>query len=248
MRAFRGYSSVIDGNSGISHDIEKDVRAVQHHSSPSRSTYLIMSVQPSAKAAKRMSKTILGPAVSEYAFSSANFINRDLSLLEFFRRVLDEARDDSQPLLERLKFIAIFSSNLDEFFQIRVSGLKERLQNNTRVSGDAVTTGELLSEIRHRVIDMVSDQMRCLKEEILPALKREGIVIAAYDSLDVDERLQMDKYFTECVFPLITPQAVDPTHPFPYISGGSINLGMLARPKLTHRIFKTFRASEAGVN
>src|SRR5687767_11093245 len=106
-----------------------------------------MSVHPTAKAAKRMSKTILGPAVSEYAFSSSDFINRDLSLLEFFRRVLDEARDENQPILERLKFIAIFSSNLDEFFQIRVSGLKERLQNDTRVAGDALTTAELLAEI-----------------------------------------------------------------------------------------------------
>ncbi|HVF46929.1 MAG TPA: polyphosphate kinase 1 [Pyrinomonadaceae bacterium] len=191
-----------------------------------------------------MSKTILGPAVSEYAFSSSDFINRDLSLLEFFRRVLDEARDETQPLLERLKFIAIFSSNLDEFFQIRVSGLKERLQNDTRVAGDALTTAELLSEIRGRVNEMVDDQMRCLTEDILPALHRECVVVASYDSLDGEERRLMDEYFRECVFPLITPQAVDPTHPFPYISGGSINLGMLARPKLTHRIRNSRKHAE----
>ncbi len=168
------------------------------------------------------------------AYLSSDFINRDLSLLEFFRRVLEEAADESEPLLERLKFIAILSGNLDEFFMIRVSGLKERLQNDSRVAGDGLTTAELLGEIRLRVGEMVDEQMRCLNNDILPALMRAGIEITNYDALDSGDRSRMDEYFTEYVYPLLTPQAVDPTHPFPYITGGSINLGMLAKPKLDH--------------
>jgi polyphosphate kinase len=194
-----------------------------------------MSSQQTAEAAKRLSKTLEADGPDENLLSSADFINRDLSLLEFFRRVLEEAQDESQPLLERLKFIAILSSNLDEFFMIRVSGLKERLQNNTKVSGDALTTAELLTEIHRRVTEMVEEQMRCLTTQLLPALAENGISIEQYESLDEDARRRADSYFDNCVFPLLTPQAVDPTHPFPYISGGSINLGMLARPKLTHR-------------
>lgn len=159
-----------------------------------------------------MSKSVQAATVDEHLLSSADFINRDLSLLEFFRRVLDEARDTNQPLLERLKFVAILSSNLDEFFQIRVAGLKERLANDTRVAGDALTTAELLSEIHIRVNEMVEEQMRCLTEDIIPELKRAGIEIATYASLSDEEKRRMDENFAECIFPLLTPQAVDPTH------------------------------------
>ena len=194
-----------------------------------------MSSQQPAKAAKRQSKTVQTGTADKNVFSSADFINRDLSLLEFFRRVLEEAEDESQPLLERLKFIAILASNLDEFFMIRVSGLKERLQNDTKVAGDALSTSELLHQIYAYVSEMVSKQMSCLTNDILPALAKEGISIETFASLDEETRERMNGYFHDCVFPLLTPQAVDPTHPFPYVSGGSINLGMLARPKLTHR-------------
>ena len=170
--------------------------------------------------------------------SMANFINRDLSLIEFFRRVLEEAQDHRHPLLERLKFISILSSNLDEFFMIRVSGLKEKLDHEVGVSADGYSTPELLEEIRGRVSELLEIQSLCLSEEIMPALEREGISIVAVASLAPEARDELDRYFNSSIYPLLTPQAVDPTHPFPYISGGSINVGMFASPKLHKRTRK----------
>lgn len=164
------------------------------------------------------------------------FINRDLSLLEFFRRVLDEALDPSMPLLERLKFVAIFSSNMDEFFMIRVAALREKAESEAGVSPDGWTTPELLAEIRAKVIEMVNVQLGTLAKEILPELDRNGVSVVAYESLSEDDKRQLNRFFKKSVYPLITPQAVDPTHPFPYISGGSINLGLVAKPKLNRRI------------
>ena len=112
------------------------------------------------------------------------FINREASLLEFHRRVLEEALDQSNPPLERLKFLSIFSSNLDEFFMIRVSGLKDELEEEVdQLSLDGMTPGEQLQMIRESVIPMIAEQQRCLTEEILPQLESEGIVVASYRSL-----------------------------------------------------------------
>lgn len=163
-------------------------------------------------------------------------INRDLSLIEFFRRVLEEARDPSLPVLERLKFLAIFSSNLDEFFQIRVSGLMEKTGQMVEVSPDGYTRPELLAEIRLRVSELIETQMNCLRGELLPELKNNGIELTEYSSLSESERDSLDRYFKNKIYPLLTPQAVDPTHPFPYISGGSINLALFVRPKLNKRV------------
>ncbi|MDQ4121597.1 MAG: polyphosphate kinase 1 [Acidobacteriota bacterium] len=170
------------------------------------------------------------PRSSEYLF------NRELSLIEFFRRVLDEALDQTQPLLERLKFLAIFSSNLDEFFMIRVSGLKEKWGD--RVSADGKTAAEQLTEIRKRLTEMVETQMDCLRNEILPELFNQGIVITPYNSLTEKEREKLDAYFKNVVYPILTPQAVDPSHPFPYISGGSLNIGLMVKPKVSRRVEK----------
>ncbi|MEO7660161.1 MAG: RNA degradosome polyphosphate kinase, partial [Pyrinomonadaceae bacterium] len=170
----------------------------------------------------------------------ANYFNRDVSLLAFFKRVLDEARDQTQPLLERLKFLSILSSNLDEFFMIRVSGLKEKLGREVGVARDGYSTTELLAEIRTRISEMVSEQMDCLRDEIIPELSLAGIVITEYYKLSESQRRQLDKYFHEAVYPLLTPQAVDPTHPFPYISGGSINLGLRATPMLDYKAARGF--------
>lgn len=175
-------------------------------------------------------------SVEQQTEFAAQFINRDLSLVEFFRRVLDEGLDRSQPVLERLKFLAIFSSILDEFFMIRVSGLKEKIGQKDEVSRDGYRTPELLAEIRVRVLDMVDRQMKCLREEIIPELARNGIELAGYDSLSPVERSDVDRYFKEHVYPVLTPQAVDPTHPFPYISGGSINVALMVRPTLNKRV------------
>lgn len=183
-----------------------------------------------AKSENSVSLPLYLPRSSEYLF------NRELSLIEFYRRVLDEALDETQPLLERLKFLSIFSSNLDEFFMIRVSGLKEKLGD--KVSPDGMTPAQQLVEIRKRLTEMVQVQMNCLRDEILPELSKRGIVIAPYNSLTANERKALDGYFKRIVYPVLTPQAVDPSHPFPYISGGSLNLGLVVKPKVSRRVEK----------
>jgi polyphosphate kinase len=169
------------------------------------------------------------PALHPTAESATRlFFNRELSLLEFHKRVLEEGLDASNPILERLKFLSIFSSNIDEFFMIRVSGLKEELEGNvTELSPDGMTPDEQLKEIRKRVLPMIEEQERCLRDEILPDLAAEGIHIVPYDTLDTDEQKALRSYFLEKVFPILTPLAVDQSHPFPYISPLSLNLGLM---------------------
>lgn len=159
------------------------------------------------------------------------FINRELSWLEFNRRVLDEALNERHPLLERLKFLAIFSSNLDEFFMVRVSGLQEAIEAEIfEESPDGMSPQEQLLEIRARLKPMLERQVRCLTDEVLPKLGAEGIVIRSFGDLTKRERKIADDYFLENVFPILTPQAVDPGHPFPYISNLSLNLGVMVSP------------------
>jgi polyphosphate kinase len=156
------------------------------------------------------------------------FFNRELSLLEFDARVLEEALDDRNPLLERLKFLSIFSSNLDEFFMIRVSGLKEELEHNLSVvSADGLTPAEQLAKTRQRVLVLIKEQARCLREEVLPQLKEAGVSVLSYESLSHHEKESLKDYFTEKVLPILTPLAVDPSHPFPYISPLSVNIGLM---------------------
>jgi polyphosphate kinase len=155
-------------------------------------------------------------------------LNREFSLLQFHARVLEEARDESNPLLERLKFLAIFASNIDEFFMVRVSALKEEMEENvTELSPDGMTPAAQLAGIREMLLPLIATQSDCLHLEILPQLKSEGIEIATYDSLTDLERHVLGSYFAEKVFPVLTPLAVDPSHPFPYISPGSLNIGLM---------------------
>src|SRR6185369_10291429 len=158
------------------------------------------------------------------------FFNRELSLLEFHGRVLGEALDESNPLLERLKFLSIFSSNLDEFFMIRVSGLKEEMEHQVEVSPDGLTPAQQLAQSRDRVLALIGEQARCLRESVLPALAATGISVVSYDSLSHHEKERLEHYFMEKVFPVLTPLAVDPSHPFPYISPLSFNLGLVVEP------------------
>ena len=158
------------------------------------------------------------------------FFNRELSLLEFHKRVLEEALDQSNPVLERLKFLSIFSNNLDEFFMIRVSGLKEGLEENvTELSADGMTPGEQLKAIRKLVVPMIGQQMRAVREQILPELEAEGIEVVTHAALSGDEQDGLSSYFMEKVFPVLTPLAVDQSHPFPYISPLSLNLGLMVQ-------------------
>lgn len=159
------------------------------------------------------------------------FFNRELSWLEFNRRVLEEASDTSHPMLERLKFLSIFSTNLDEFYMIRVSGLKQQMEESLgEMSPDGMTAAEQLAAIAGCVRPLITEQMRVLNEEVLPALEMHGIRLVSYNSLDEAARARLDAYFTERVFPVLTPQAVDPSHPFPYISNRSLNLGVMIEP------------------
>jgi polyphosphate kinase len=134
--------------------------------------------------------------------ASELFFNREASLLEFHRRVLEEALDRTNPPLERLKFLSIFSSNIDEFFMIRVSGLKEELEEEVdQLSLDGMTPGEQLQMIRERVTPMVAEQQRCLTQEILTQLKSEGVAVVSYNSLNAAEKKALDAYYKEKVFP-----------------------------------------------
>ncbi|HKV37545.1 MAG TPA: polyphosphate kinase 1 [Pyrinomonadaceae bacterium] len=158
------------------------------------------------------------------------FFNRELSLLEFHGRVLEEALDEREPLLERLKFLSIFSANLDEFFMIRVSGLKEEMEYEVDVSPDGLTPAQQLAKSRERILKLVAEQARCLREEVLPRLDEAGISVVRYDSLSRHEQERLEEYFTENIFPVLTPLAVDPSHPFPYISPLSLNIGLMVDP------------------
>jgi polyphosphate kinase len=157
--------------------------------------------------------------------------NRELSWLEFNRRVLAEAQNQANPILERLKFLSIFSTNLDEFFMIRVSGLKEQIvENVTQLSPDGMSPAEQIREIRNVLRPMLTEQISILHKDILPKLADAGITIHTYDSLSPSEKTYLNNEFMRNVFPVITPQAVDASHPFPYISNLSLNLGVILEP------------------
>jgi len=160
-------------------------------------------------------------------FFAWSVLNRDLCQLEFFRRVLEEATEKSTPVLEKLKFLAVFSSNLDEFFMVRVSGIKEMLsiEDIGPMPGE-LTPEEQLRVIRKRVLTLVEEHTRCLRDEVLPELKVQGVVIAPYSSLTAAEKKGLSEYFMKNIFLVLTPQAVDPARPFPYISNLSLNIGL----------------------
>ncbi|HVX47189.1 MAG TPA: RNA degradosome polyphosphate kinase [Mycobacteriales bacterium] len=158
------------------------------------------------------------------------YLNRELSWLDFNGRVLAAAEERDRPLLERLKFLAIFATNLDEFFMVRVAGLKRRQSTGISVrSMDRLSPREQLSRIFERTSQLMVRQSRCFVDDIGPALQEQGIAIVHWSDLDGGEQAQLRDYFTKRVFPVLTPLAVDPAHPFPYISGLSLNLAVTVR-------------------
>jgi polyphosphate kinase len=162
------------------------------------------------------------------------YINRELSWLDFNERVLALAEDPNRPLLERAKFLAIFSTNLDEFFQIRVSGLMEQVKAGwTSTSPDGMTPNEQLSAIRTRVQDLVHRQSRTFVGDLVGELARAGISLVRWEELSEDDRDRLTEVFHDRVFPVLTPLSVDPAHPFPYISDLSLNLAVVVRDKVT---------------
>jgi polyphosphate kinase len=157
------------------------------------------------------------------------YINRELTWLEFNRRVLEEAQDPEVPLLERLKYLAFFSSNLDEFFMVRVGGLQQKVQARiAQGSGaDRLPPAEQLERIGQLVGQMVTEQYVCLFDEVLPALEREGIVIRSEKDLTEADRKYLRAHFSQEIFPVLTPLAYDPGHPFPRLLNKSLNLAVL---------------------
>src|SRR6185503_10477630 len=161
-------------------------------------------------------------------FLAWSVLNQDLQQLEFFRRVLEEATDNTTPPLERLKFLSVVSSNLDEFFMVRVSGIKEMLDvEDIRPMPGELTPLEQLKVIRNKVLALVEEHSACLREEVLPQLQSKDLAIVPYTRLTQAEKDLMAKYFMKNVFLVLTPQAVDPAHPFPYVSNRSLNIGLI---------------------
>src|SRR6516225_1167329 len=156
------------------------------------------------------------------------YINRELSLLEFQKRVLHEAQDPTNPLLERVKFLSIVSSNLDEFFMVRVAGLQKQAASGAQeASVDGLSAAVQLQLIRQEVRALVDEIQGLFRDTLLPALEREGIQILDISLLPQRERAALDSYFLEEVFPVLTPLAFDPGRPFPHISSGSLNLAVV---------------------
>ncbi|MBP8972815.1 MAG: polyphosphate kinase 1 [Anaerolineae bacterium] len=156
------------------------------------------------------------------------YINRELSMLEFNYRVLEEALDPSIPLLERVKFLAIFANNLDEFFMIRVSGLREQVAAGViETPADGLTPAQQLAAIRKRLLPVLETQYRCLRDEIIPKLRQRKISVVPYQSLPQEHKEALHLFFQNEIFPVLTPLAVDPGRPFPFISNLSLNLAVL---------------------
>ena len=181
-----------------------------------------------------VSRPVVHLTPAELTGSPERFVNRELSWLDFDARVLALASNPEVPLLERAKFVAIFSQNLDEFFQVRVAGLKDQVAAGLgKQTADGRTASAQLREIRERLAELVPAAESVFLEQIVPALAAVGIVFSQYEDLDEDDRTYLDTVFDERIFPVLTPLAVDPGHPFPYISDLSLNLAVVVNDPLT---------------
>ncbi|MGN6129398.1 MAG: polyphosphate kinase 1, partial [Nocardioidaceae bacterium] len=162
------------------------------------------------------------------------FLDRELSWLHFNRRVLELAEDPALPLLERVRFLAIFASNLDEFFMVRVAGLKRRIAAGVAVrAASGLMPREVLEQIWSTTSELMQRHAELFRDEIVPALPKEGIEVVRWAALTREEQKDCKRLFKDRVFPVLTPLAVDPAHPFPYISGLSLNLAVLVRNPTT---------------
>src|SRR5262245_38457776 len=167
----------------------------------------------------------LAKSQHDLTFTAEHFINRELSWLEFNQRVLDQALDPANPLLERLKFFCIVSSNLDEFFEVRVAGIKQQIESDAvGRSTDGLTATETFKAVARRVHRMVEDQFACWREQLKPELDRRGIRILEMSGLDDADRRWLEEYCRAQVLPVLTPLAIDPAHPFPQLLNKTLNL------------------------
>ena len=166
------------------------------------------------------------------------YINRELAWIRFNRHVLDEALDHSHPLLERVKFLAIFANNFDEFFMVRVSGLqRQSLQGVRKFPPDGLTPGQQLDAVQAALLPELAIQYSCWHDDILPGLAQNGIHIHNYKDLDERQKAAMHRFFVDQVFPVLTPLAFDSSHPFPFISNLSLNLAIVVRDPDKKEIF-----------
>jgi polyphosphate kinase len=173
------------------------------------------------------------------------FINRELSLLEFQRRVLDEALDEQNPLLEQLKFLAIFGSNMDEFFMVRVSGIRKQVEARImEVFPDGLTPPEVLAAARKVSHELYSTALQFFNKKLLPNLDKEGVHLLDYQTLNETQLEKANDYFNEVVYPVLTPLALDPGHPFPHISNLSLNLAIVVRDKKGHEKFARLKVPD----
>ncbi len=165
-------------------------------------------------------------------FDPSLYVNRDLSLLEFQRRVLDEAQDKENPLLERVKFLAIFGSNMDEFFMLRVSGIYKRMEEQeTETTLESAYLFNELTAIRKRASELYTTALQCIHKEILPKLKKSGIYFLDYPKLNKHQQEQVDDYFKKTIYPLLIPLPLGYSHPFPHISNLYLNLAVVLRER-----------------
>jgi polyphosphate kinase len=172
-------------------------------------------------------------------------VNRELSLLEFQRRVLEEALDEKNPLLERVKFLAIFGSNMDEFFMVRVSGILKQVEARFMgTSPDGMTPPDELAAIRKSALGLYTDAHHCFIKKIKPKLDKAGIHLMDYAKLSKTQKMKVDEYFKEVVFPILTPLALDPGHPFPHISNLSLNLAIVIRDKKGNEKFARLKVPD----
>ena len=163
------------------------------------------------------------------------FLNRELSMLDFQARVLEEALDEGNPLLERAKFMAFVGNNLDEFFMVRVAGLKKQIAAGVvDVPPDGMTPAKQLAAIRKVTLRLMTEAQNSFQNDLVPALDKVGVHILNYDDLTQKQKENTDSYFTEVIFPILTPMAFDPGHPFPHISNLSLNLAVLIRDSRDH--------------
>jgi polyphosphate kinase len=188
----------------------------------------------------------LPATATQVSAASSKFFNRELSWLDFNHRVLELAQDTQMPLLERVRFLAIFASNLDEFFMKRVGGLQRQQHAGvTEPSLDGLTPREQLDAIHAHLRPVLEENVRCWLDDLKPALEAEGVVIRDYEALEPLDRAAADQFFVKKVFPILTPLAVDPAHPFPFISNLSNSIGViLGHPSRKETLFVRIKVPE----
>lgn len=173
---------------------------------------------------------LIAPQPPQVTLPGDRYLNRELSWLAFNRRVLELAQDENMELLERVRYISIFAGNLDEYFMVRVAGLKRRIETGiARKDSSGMLPRELHAAILAESYSLMQEQSETFNNSILPALVANGIEILRWEELTVEERERMNTLFAEQIFPVLTPLAVDPSHPFPYVSGLSLNLAVLMK-------------------